>query len=627
MAQSFSEYMSEKIKETKEYLWPENQTKSQLRKAFDIAKDYFLYSDDRFWAWFYLIGVLLCIGAGVALMAAMGWWSVGFWAIITAKTLGPFLISMGYFALIVSGLVATYVCENYLFGKLSILWRNGLTKQIKDLLFKEEDDSNKKNDFSDINRFGDKIDNVPQRIQGDIDSFVTLTLLLVTDSFRSILSFGTFVGTLWVIGGALTIALLGLNIVIPGYLVWVAILVSLIATVITHFIGRSLIDTNKKAETNEANLRKEVDTLITEAENIKMEKSEPFHKNAINEKMDKVNETANEKLFTQTMLDGFRNFYSNIAGIVPIVCTFPLYVAGLIPFGTLMLVPMSYSQVDNALNLPIRLYELLTQLKASAERITELKDATNGGLEANPKDIKIKNRPKDTIKVSNLSIMTPKKTNSDSDYITHNLKWKFFPGQHVAIVGQTGDGKSTLFKAIAESNLHGRGKISLPEGKSLRFIPQTATFPYEYLKKEHLRKVLAYPGSVYTVEECENALRAVALEKYIPALQDYENPDWSNEYTDWSKCSGGERQRLSIARALLKDPDWLFMDETTAGLDPKTEERVFNNLKKTKATIISITQKESILKYHDKVLLFKPDGIIDITSNKKPETVSLKSSI
>ncbi len=74
-----------------------------------------------------------------------------------------------------------------------------------------------------LKRFSTEIENISQRVQEDIKSFVDLTLSLSFDLLHSVLSLGAFVGTLWVVGGALSFVLLGFNIVIPGYLVWVAL--------------------------------------------------------------------------------------------------------------------------------------------------------------------------------------------------------------------------------------------------------------------------------------------------------------------------------------------------------------------------------------------------------------------
>lgn len=86
-------------------------------------------SEEKLLAWLLLIGTILCVVGLVALVSVLSWWSAGFWAVLTAKALTPFLISMGQFVLILGALVSVHVLKNYLIGKLSIHWRSWLTKK------------------------------------------------------------------------------------------------------------------------------------------------------------------------------------------------------------------------------------------------------------------------------------------------------------------------------------------------------------------------------------------------------------------------------------------------------------------------------------------------------------------
>ncbi len=216
------------------------------------------------------------------------------------------------------------------------------------------------------------------------------------------------------------------------------------------------------------------------------------------------------------------------------------------------------------------------------------------GLASNPKSIVVKEKNKDTLSIKQLHIMQPQA--SSTQYIMRNLDLKFKPGEHVLIKGPSGLGKSTLFKAIAGTWKYGEGKINVPQGKNLYFLPQRPTLPHDTLIG-----VLAYPESVdtYTEEQYIAALKAVGgMDEFIDKL--HEKRAWSKE------LSGGQQQRISFARALLKKPDWLFLDEATASLDEESEHRVYSLVKELKnTTIVSIAHRQTVEKYHNRVVSFR----------------------
>lgn len=563
-------------------------SKTPWKKIFNLIKDYFVNSDEKLVAWLLLIGTALCVIGLVALMAVFAWWSAGFWAILAAKALTPFLISMGQFALILGATVGLHVLKNYLIGNLAIRWRDWLTKKIIIDLFGSE------NNFFELKRFSSEIDNIEQRIQEDAKGFVDLSLNLGTNFLQSALTLCTFVGTLWVIGGPLVIVLLGLNIVIPGYLVWVALIIAIAATIITHFIGKSLPETNKEAEHAEADLRQELAQLSDEAENIAEEHAESYYKASIENKIQAIKNTATQKLNTQTKVVAFQSFYSQLSMILPNILAAPLYFTGLIELAQLAQIAMSFTQVSMSLSWFVEAYEDLSTYKSSIERITELqKTFEKDGLPANDKLIIIKERDKDSLNIKRLNIMQPQA--SSTDYIMRNLKLKLIPGEHTLIKGPSGLGKSTLLKVLAGTWKYGDGKISIPSGKSLYILPQRPALPHNTLKA-----VLAFPEpeDTYTEEQYITALQTVGgMDNFIPKLD--ENRLWSKE------LSGGQQQRISFARALLKKPDWLFLDEATSSLDEEAEEHVYNAVRELKdTTIVSIGHRSTVEKHHSRIVFF-----------------------
>lgn len=577
------------------------------KMAFDLIKDYFLHAENKWLAWLLLIGVIVCVVGIVALTASLSWWFAGFWALITAKAaLTPILVSLGYFTLQIAGMVTAYVLKNYLMGQLSILWRDWLTDKLIKQLF------NSKNNYLDLHRFSKKIENIAQRIQEDVNNFVQLTLNLGADFLKSTLSLGTFVGSLWIVGGALSFVLLGLNIVIPGYLVWVALIIAVAATLITYFIGRSLAETNKNKERAEAEFREELSVLMNESESIAVENAGNFHETILEEKRAGIKKSSNEKLITETKLNAFQNFYNNIAGILPTLLALPLYFVGGIDLGTLMQVGMSFGEVNGAFSWFANTFQNLSAYQTSIERIVEMQEAfAEQGLDASLKDIEqCENVGKKSIKLEKLTIMKPQA--DSTDVIMRDLSLKFKKGEHVLIKGENGTGKSTIFKVIRGTWQHGNGKVNVPTGERWCFLPQTPNLP----KNMTLKGLIAFPKSEgdYTDEEYLNAFNAIkdaaGMNKFD--LNSKGKKNWG------SFLSGGQKQLISIARAIIQKPDRVFLDESTSAMDKKTEEKAYQALrdKLPETTLVSIAHRSSVKKYHDRLVHFG--------RNDKDETVILK---
>jgi putative ATP-binding cassette transporter len=157
------------------------------------------------------------------------------------------------------------------------------------------------------------------------------------------------------------------------------------------------------------------------------------------------------------------------------------------------------------------------------------------------------------------------------------------PGEPVLLTGPSGAGKSTLFRAIAGIWPFGTGKIARPAGTAL-FLPQKPYFPLGSLKR-----AVAYPAleSSVTDEAVRDALLAVELPLLADRLNDTQN---------WGQMlSGGEQQRLALARALVAKPDWLFMDEATSALDAPlaAQMRAVLTTHLPATTVVAITHHET----------------------------------
>ena len=168
-------------------------------------------------------------------------------------------------------------------------------------------------------------------------------------------------------------------------------------------------------------------------------------------------------------------------------------------------------------------------------------------------------------------------------------------GHSIVITGRSGSGKSTLFRTLAGIWPFGHGRVERPIERCL-FLPQRP-----YIPLGSLRHVVTYPHppDVYRREDIAGALEDAGLAQFVARLDDDEQ--WALQ------LSGGEQQRVALARALLAKPDWLFLDEATASLDPEAEAELYRTLKRKlpNTTLVSIAHRPSVAAFHDRRLVLR----------------------
>jgi putative ATP-binding cassette transporter len=172
------------------------------------------------------------------------------------------------------------------------------------------------------------------------------------------------------------------------------------------------------------------------------------------------------------------------------------------------------------------------------------------------------------------------------------------PGDRILLQGPSGSGKSTLFRTLAGIWPYSEGAVALPADSM--FLPQRAYFP-----NGTLRDALAYPALAPQYPDA--ALQQALRDALLPHLAD------SLDVVDaWSqKLSGGEQQRLAIARVLLKKPQWLFADEATSALDEAAEailyQRMCDLVAEKGGALVSIAHRPGVAAFHNQRWILEPN--------------------
>ena len=430
-------------------------------------------------------------------------------------------------------------------------------------------------------------DNPDQRIADDIRLFVQDTLGLGLGLMNSVVTLFSFIFVLWSLSGPLEV----LGVSIPGYMVWIAILYSVIGTWLAHMIGRPLIRLNFLQQRLEADFRYALVRVRDNVEGVALYGGEADEKRGLQDRFRELMRNWWGIMVAMKRLTFFTAGFSQVASIFPIVVAAPAYFAGRIPLGGLIQTSSAFGQVQGALSWFVDNYARLTEWRATVERLTGFTRAIAAarGAEDGVRATRAAgDAPGDAVTMQDVTLALP-----GGRVLVEGASLRLGKGEAVLVTGASGSGKSTLFRAIAGIWPFGRGSVQVPEGARVLFLPQRP-----YLPLGTLRRAVCYPLDAAEVPEAE--IRAALSSVGLPQLADR-----LDEEDAWDRrLSGGEQQRVAFARALLAKPDFLFLDEATASLDPAAEEALYALVKERLpgTAILSIAHRPAVARFHDRGL-------------------------
>jgi putative ATP-binding cassette transporter len=250
----------------------------------------------------------------------------------------------------------------------------------------------------------------------------------------------------------------------------------------------------------------------------------------------------------------------------------------------------AFSQVQGAMRWFVDNFSRLADWRAAVHRVARFREALDDlpAIDEGAEEIKRALHPDGHLAFEGVRILLP-----DGHIIIEDATVSVAPGERVLIVGDTGRGKSTLFRAVAGLWPWGSGTILTPPLHAMAFLPQRP-----YLPLGTLRNALSYPGppEAFSDADVRHALERCDLGNLVAKLDRTER--WDKE------LSLGEQERLAFARLLLHKPGWVFLDEATAALDEDSQRHVMSlfddELKNT--TVLSIGHRPDLAAYHTRTL-------------------------
>jgi putative ATP-binding cassette transporter len=293
----------------------------------------------------------------------------------------------------------------------------------------------------------------------------------------------------------------------------------------------------------------------------------------------------------QRRLNWFSSTYAQIAIVFPFIVAAPRYFSGAIQLGGLMQTASAFNAVQGALSWFVTAFATLADWKARVDRLTSFEAALiELGAASEQGAAQRHTAPDSGITVDDLNIWLP-----DGTRLLEGLHLYLPEGSRTLITGPSGSGKSTIFRVVAGIWPYCDGALIFPDNERLLFLPQKP-----YLPIATLRVAVAYPDppEAHADADIRATLAACGLAHLADRLDDNEH---------WGQVlSGGEQQRLTLARALLIKPRWLFMDEATSNLDEAAEAALYRLIveRLPLTGLVSIAHNPALVSFHDTHLMF-----------------------
>lgn len=583
-----------------------NTIRATLAIVWRIAIPYFR-SEDK-WAGRGLLAAVIAIElALVAVDVLFNRWQNRFYTALQEYNWDRFVSEVWFFVILAASFIALAVYQLYLNQWLQIRWRQWLTQHYLGEWL--EDATHYRMQLT-----GDAADNPDQRITDDVKNFVEQTLTIGLGLLSSIVTLFSFVIILWGLSNAAPLHLLGIDVVIPGYLCWGALVYAIFGTALTHLIGAPLVNLNFEQQRYEADFRFNLVRVRENSEQIALLNGESAERGRLLHRFGRVAGNWYAIMTRTKRLTAFTASYSQAAVIVPYALVAPAFFAKKIQLGDMMQTGSAFGSVQRALSFFVTAYRSIAEWRAVVARLDgfEMSVRSTGRLAVRKPSIDIEAAiGSRDIHLDQLRVNLP-----DGAPLVATDGFTIHTPERVLVTGPSGSGKSTLFRAIAGIWPFGSGTISIPENATLMMLPQRPYFPVG-----PLRDAVVYPAErgAFEPARVQDAVIAVGLPEFADRLD--EDGHWNR------MLSLGEQQRLGLARALLHAPDYLFLDEATASLDEPSEARLYRLLaeKLPQATIVSIGHRSTLDAFHTRKVTMVENGDIHVLGDERtkaePSTV------
>jgi len=505
---------------------------------------------------FWLSGSLFLVIAVTAYgQIRLNSWNQPFYDALSRRDFAQFLVQLGVFGLIAGTLLVLNVAQRWLVETLKLRLRQGLALD----LIRNWMQPGRAFRLANAGPMGVNPD---QRMHEDARHLTELSADLGIGLLQSSILLATFIKVLWSLSNNFVFHVGDRHFAVPGYMVWAAVVYSGSASLLSYWVGRSLVDRNALRYAREADMRFSLVRVNEHIDAIALAAGEADEERRIEIDLAAVLAATGRLVTGLTNLTWITAGYGWFTLAAPILVAAPLYFAGNITFGGLMLASGAFMQVQSSLRWFVDNFSTIADWRATLLRVASFRRAIidTDVLHDIESRITVVAGDPGKLSIEDLEIASPAGAT-----MLQEKKVEIKAGERVLIVGESGTGKTLLFRALAGLWPWGAGRVAHPRGEELLYMPRTP-----YLPPGTLREVLAYPSATEAFEAAAyaRALVRLKLERLVPLLD--VSRRWDHELSE------DEQQTLAFARVALHAPPWVLIDEVLDSLDEDARQDILD---------------------------------------------------
>lgn len=447
--------------------------------------------------------------------------------------------------------------------------------------------------FHHMNGAGDDKATVPEyRIADDIRWATEPIMDFYIGLVAAVVSVASFVGILWVVGGAMTLAIGGTTITIPGYMAVAGVIHAAILMVSMLYVGRALPRNIAARNEAEANFRLSLMRVRENADSVALAHGEAGERAILRRALDTVARRWLVVVGQNGRLTWILRSNNILLPVIPLLFASPKYLSGELSLGAVMQLVSAYLPFQTSVAWAVHNYQPLSNWHAAARRVAGLIQS----MDELDDDLDRSDRSAITTAASDdgcIHVVDLTVTDRHGGILVRNADLVVRPGEKLLLTGDSGTGKSALVRTIAGLAPWGSGTIRRPPGARVSVVPQRAHLPLG-----SLRDALRYPFEQLEADDgaIVEVLVRYGIGRLAPRLDTVERWD--------QLLSNSERQRLAFVRLFLQRPTIVVLDDALAAFGDGDRVDIMSLLRRDLAdsAVLNVAPHGGLERFHDRTL-------------------------